>query len=51
VVNAVSDITASLIVSGTVALQRDEAWLKRRCWASDAFARLFNDPPAVPLDG
>jgi hypothetical protein len=48
----VNDICAALIGLGQLALQRgDEAWLQRHAWASEAFARLFNDQPAVKLDG
>jgi hypothetical protein len=47
-----SDITAALIGCAQVALQHgDSAWLEQHAWASEAFARLFADEPAVKLDG
>jgi hypothetical protein len=51
-VATVSDITATLIGCGQVALHRGDAeWLDRHRWFSDACARLLLDQPAVPLDG
>jgi len=45
-------VTTALIGCSQVAVQRgDSAWLARHAWAAEAFARLFADEPAVPLDG
>jgi len=48
----VGDITAALIGCGQIAIQRgDQAWMERHRWFGEAIDRLFNDQPAVPLDG
>jgi hypothetical protein len=47
----VADITAALIGCGQVAVQRgDTAWLDRHRWFRDAFARMFDDQPAVAFN-
>ena len=52
VVDQVNWIASALIACGMVALQRgDQAWLERHAWFSEAVERLFDDHPAVPLDG
>jgi len=51
IVARTSDILASLIACGTIALQRgDAARLARHRWFGEACDRLFQDQPATPLD-
>lgn len=52
IVAKTNDIAAALMACVTHAMEHgDEAWLDRHRWWGDACARLFDDQPAVPLDG
>jgi hypothetical protein len=47
-----NDIMTALMAAATHAAAHDnQDWLTRHRWFGDALERMFNDQPAVPLDG
>ena len=52
IIEHTTDLSAALYFLCKHAHQHgDYAWLSRHRWWLDATTRLFNDEPAVPLDG